>query len=220
MGNTWTRLFGKTEARILMHGLDAAGKTTVLYRLKLGEVVTTIPTIGFNVETVSYKNIINFTAWDVGGRDKIRPLWRHYYQNTDALVFVVDSKDKERMEQARDELRQIVNEDELRDSVLAIMANKQDLPGALSADEVARQLELSSVRIPWAIFSTSATEGTGLYETLDWLSEQLRNRRAKKALVSPVAETIKDVGSSVQKLKLTDYLSSPYKTLKKWLITG
>jgi len=62
-------------------GLDAAGKTTTLYKLKLGEVVTTIPTIGFNVETVEYKNI-NFTVWDVGGQDKIRPLWRHYYQNT------------------------------------------------------------------------------------------------------------------------------------------
>jgi len=74
-------LFGKKEMRILMVGLDAAGKTTILYKLKLGEVVTTIPTIGFNVETVEYKNI-SFTVWDVGGQDKIRPLWRHYYQNT------------------------------------------------------------------------------------------------------------------------------------------
>ena len=72
-------LFGKKEMRILMVGLDAAGKTTILYKLKLGEVVTTIPTIGFNVETVEYKNI-SFTVWDVGGQDKIRPLWRHYYQ--------------------------------------------------------------------------------------------------------------------------------------------
>ena len=75
----WERMFGKQEMRILMVGLDAAGKTTILYKLKLGEVVTTIPTIGFNVETVEYKNI-SFTVWDVGGQDKIRPLWRHYYQ--------------------------------------------------------------------------------------------------------------------------------------------
>ena len=72
-------LFGKKEMRILMVGLDAAGKTTILYKLKLGEIVTTIPTIGFNVETVEYKNI-SFTVWDVGGQDKIRPLWRHYFQ--------------------------------------------------------------------------------------------------------------------------------------------
>lgn len=67
-------------------GLDAAGKTTILYKLKLGEVVTTIPTIGFNVETVEYKNI-SFTVWDVGGQDKIRPLWRHYYTNTQVTFY-------------------------------------------------------------------------------------------------------------------------------------
>ena len=79
MSTVFTRLFGKQQMRILMVGLDAAGKTTILYKLKLGEIVTTIPTIGFNVETVEYKNI-SFTVWDVGGQDKIRPLWRHYFQ--------------------------------------------------------------------------------------------------------------------------------------------
>merc|ERR1712205_215904 len=79
MSKVWQRLFSKQEMRILMVGLDAAGKTTILYKLKLGEIVTTIPTIGFNVETVEYKNI-SFTVWDVGGQDKIRPLWRHYFQ--------------------------------------------------------------------------------------------------------------------------------------------
>ena len=72
------KLVGKKEMRILMLGLDAAGKTTTLYNLKLGEVVTTIPTIGFNVETVEYKNI-SFNVWDVGGQEKLRLLWRHYY---------------------------------------------------------------------------------------------------------------------------------------------
>merc|ERR1712137_1443894 len=104
MGMTFSRvlerLFGKKEMRILMVGLDAAGKTTILYKLKLGEVVTTIPTIGFNVGTVEYKNI-NFTVWDVGGQDKIRPLWRHYFQNTQGLIFVVDSNDRERIAEAR-----------------------------------------------------------------------------------------------------------------------
>uniref|UniRef100_A0A668TB44 Uncharacterized protein n=1 Tax=Oreochromis aureus TaxID=47969 RepID=A0A668TB44_OREAU len=90
------RLFGKKQMRILMVGLDAAGKTTILYKLKLGEIVTTIPTIGFNVETVEFKNI-SFTVWDVGGQDKIRPLWRHYFQNTQGLIFVVDSNDRERV---------------------------------------------------------------------------------------------------------------------------
>merc|ERR1712065_122904 len=88
-----SKMFGKKEMRILMVGLDAAGKTTILYKLKLGEIVTTIPTIGFNVETVEYKNI-SFTVWDVGGQDKIRPLWRHYFQNTQGVIFVIDSNDR------------------------------------------------------------------------------------------------------------------------------
>lgn len=96
MGNTiFRRLFGQKEARVLIMGLDAAGKTTCLYRLKLGEVVTTIPTIGFNVETVTAGNL-SITAWDVGGRDKMRPLYRHYYQNTQGVVYVLDSNDRER----------------------------------------------------------------------------------------------------------------------------
>jgi small GTP-binding protein len=80
-----------------MISLDAAGKTTILYQLKLGEVVTTIPTIGFNVETVQVKGI-DLTIWDVGGCDKIRPLWRHYFQNTQAIIFVIDSNDTDRMD--------------------------------------------------------------------------------------------------------------------------
>eukprot|EP01048_Picozoa_sp_COSAG05_P019013 COSAG05_NODE_2891_length_2535_cov_3.156814_4_plen_155_part_01 len=99
----------------LQVGLDAAGKTTILYKLKLGEIVTTIPTIGFNVETVEYKNI-SFTVWDVGGQDKIRPLWRHYYQNTQGLIFVVDSNDKDRVGEAHDELHRMLSEDELREA--------------------------------------------------------------------------------------------------------
>ena len=68
-------------------------QTMILYKLKLGDIVTTIPTIGFNVKTVEYKNI-SFTVWDVGGQDKIRPLWHHYFQNTHGLIFMVDSNDR------------------------------------------------------------------------------------------------------------------------------
>ncbi|CAK9033624.1 ADP-ribosylation factor, partial [Durusdinium trenchii] len=171
------RLFGKTEMRILMVGLDAAGKTTILYKLKLGEVVTTIPTIGFNVETVDYKNI-SFTVWDVGGQDKIRPLWRHYYQNTQGLIFVVDSNDRDRIEPAREELLKMINEDELRDAVILVFANKQDLPNAMTAAEVTDKLGLHSLRSRnWYIQATCATTGDGLYEGLDWLSATLKSRQ-------------------------------------------
>eukprot|EP01132_Coremiostelium_polycephalum_P008551 gene8551-10515_t len=169
----FSRFFGKKDMRILMVGLDAAGKTTILYKLKLGEIVTTIPTIGFNVETVEFKNI-NFTVWDVGGQDKIRPLWRHYFQNTQGLIFVVDANDRERIQEACDELQKMLNEDELRDAILLVFCNKQDLPNAMSVAEVTDKLNLHSLRQrKWYIQSTCATSGDGLYEGLDWLSNTL-----------------------------------------------
>ncbi|KAM9791360.1 ADP-ribosylation factor 3-like [Syngnathus typhle] len=178
MGNIFGNLFkflGKKEMRILMVGLDAAGKTTILYKLKLGEIVTTIPTIGFNVETVEYKNI-SFTVWDVGGQDKIRPLWRHYFQNTQGLIFVVDSNDRERCTEAREELMRMLAEDELRGAMLLVFANKQDLPNAMTAAEITDKLGLHSLRDrQWFIQATCATNGEGLYEGLDWLSNRLKN---------------------------------------------
>ncbi|XP_009863696.1 PREDICTED: ADP-ribosylation factor 4, partial [Apaloderma vittatum] len=157
-------------------GLDAAGKTTILYKLKLGEIVTTIPTIGFNVETVEYKNIC-FTVWDVGGQDKIRPLWRHYFQNTQGLIFVVDSNDRERIQEAAAELQKMLQEDELQDAVLLLFANKQDLPNAMAISEMTDKLGLQSLRSrTWYVQATCATQGTGLYEGLDWLSNELSKR--------------------------------------------
>jgi len=168
------KLWGRKEMRILMVGLDAAGKTTILYKLKLGEIVTTIPTIGFNVETVEYKNI-QFTVWDVGGQDKIRPLWRHYFQNTQGIIFVVDSNDRDRVVEAREELQRMLNEDELREALLLVFANKQDLPNAMNAAEITDKLGLHSLRQrAWYIQSTCATSGDGLYEGLEWLSNSLR----------------------------------------------
>jgi len=180
----WARMFGKKEMRILMVGLDAAGKTTILYKLKLGEVVTTIPTIGFNVETVEYKNI-SFTVWDVGGQDKIRPLWRHYYQNTQGIIFVVDSADRDRVDDTKDyehsakeELNRMLAEDELRDAVLLVFANKQDLPNAMKVQEVTERLGLNKLRNrQWFIQGTSATTGDGLFEGLDWLSATLSKKK-------------------------------------------
>ncbi|EFR01567.1 ADP-ribosylation factor [Nannizzia gypsea CBS 118893] len=179
MGMSFSKLldklwFGKKEMRILMVGLDAAGKTTILYKLKLGEIVTTIPTIGFNVETVEYKNI-QFTVWDVGGQDKIRPLWRHYFQNTQGIIFVVDSNDRDRVVEAKEELQKMLNEDELRDALLLVFANKQDLPNAMSPAEITDKLGLTSLtRRAWYIQSTCATTGDGLYEGLEWLAGALK----------------------------------------------
>lgn len=202
-----TSFGGHKEYRILMLGLDAAGKTTVLYKLKvrlkwtdeyglfdkvssfltscliflkisqqLGELVTTIPTIGFNVETVQYKNI-EFTVWDVGGQHKIRRLWRHYYQGSQGLIFVVDSNDVDRLEEAAEELHALLADDALRDAVVLVLANKQDLPHAVSVTEMGEKLRLRNLRHQWYVQPCSAASGNGLYEGLDWLSNALAKQK-------------------------------------------
>lgn len=158
------KLFSNKEMRLLMLGLDAAGKTSKylvmvlltkhaanilfsrsnsiqtqtqpicendcnrnVHPLEFG-TATDRTTVGFNVETVTYKNV-RFNVWDVGGQEKIRPLWRHYYTGTQALVFVVDSSDRDRIDEARQELHRILSDREMKDCLLLVFANKQDLPG-------------------------------------------------------------------------------------------
>ncbi len=163
-------LFGSKEVRILILGLDNAGKTTILHRLQndSDEPIQTIPTIGFNVETLQYKNI-KFQVWDLGGQTSIRPYWRCYYPNTDAIIFVVDSSDSDRMGVARQELHAMLDEEELKDSVLVVFANKQDQQGALNAQQVSDALGLSELKSrQWSIHETSALQGRGLFEGFDW----------------------------------------------------
>jgi ADP-ribosylation factor protein 1 len=187
MGKTlsklWDKFSGHKEHRILLLGLDNAGKTTILYKFKLGEVVSTIPTIGFNVETVKYKNV-EFNMWDVGGQEKIRPLWKHYFQNTDAIIFVIDSSDKDRMvdsnkykHNVKYELDLLLNDDTLRNAVLLVYANKQDIYNTLSIKEIIELLELHKHRNrEWFIQGTNALTGEGLYDGLSWLTKTLNKK--------------------------------------------
>jgi len=173
----FSALLGNKEVRVLILGLDNAGKTTILYKLQMGEVVTTVPTIGFNVETVQYKNV-RFQVWDLGGQTSIRPYWRCYYQNTNAVIYVIDSADSERMSISKQELLSMLEEDELKDAALMVFANKQDLPNALPADAIAEKLGLGSLKSrQWSIFKTSAIKGDGLTEGLDWLVQTLRENK-------------------------------------------
>lgn len=180
-----------------MLGLDAAGKTcrftslfchmfpnilcissstAILYKLKLGQSVTTIPTVGFNVETVTYKNV-KFSVWDVGGQDKIKPLWRHYFTGTQALIFVVDSSDRERIDEAKKELHMIVNDREMREAIILVYANKQDLPDSMKPEELQERLGFSLTGFKsrtWNVQPCCATTGDGLYEGLTWLMSQTK----------------------------------------------
>jgi len=126
------------------------------------------------VESVTYKNL-KFQVWDLGGQTTIRPYWRCYYANTNAIIYVVDSADSERLSISKDELQTMLQEEELKDASLLVFANKQDLPGSLSEAQVSEALNLSSLKQrQWAIFKTSALKGEGLYEGLDWLANALK----------------------------------------------
>uniref|UniRef100_V9L5F0 ADP-ribosylation factor-like protein 14 n=1 Tax=Callorhinchus milii TaxID=7868 RepID=V9L5F0_CALMI len=173
--------FSGLQARLLMLGLDAAGKTTVLYKLKLNETVSTIPTLGFNVEMVEPIRNVSFTVWDVGGQDKIRALWRHYFTNTDGLFFVVDSADPERLAEARDELHKMLGDEHLLRVPVVVLANKQDLPGAWGVKEITQSLELRKLSCrEWHVQSCCAVTGEGILEAVEKLAQLVKDSKTSQ----------------------------------------
>jgi ADP-ribosylation factor-like protein 4 len=166
-----------------MLGLDSAGKSTVLYRLKFDQYVNTVPTVGFNCEKVKGQmgkaKGVSFMIWDVGGQEKVRPLWRSYTRSTDGIVFVLDSVDKERMEEAKVELLRMMRCSECLGVPLVIVANKQDLPGAIEEGEVEKMLALSELtsRHLWHVQPSCAITGEGLDEGLEHLYQMILKRR-------------------------------------------
>ncbi|VDI09802.1 E3 ubiquitin-protein ligase TRIM23-like [Mytilus galloprovincialis] len=164
----------KIEMRVVTLGLDHAGKTSILFKLKQNEFIQTIPTIGFNVETIEYKNL-KFTIWDVGGQHKIRPLWKHYYFNTQAVIYVIDSNNKDRLAEAQNELAKLVQEKELREASLLIFVNKQDIQPCVSIEEVTESFGLFKLccNRSWHIQACDANSGNGLKDGLEWLSRQM-----------------------------------------------
>ena len=121
------------------------------------------------METVTYKNV-RIQCWDIGGQSSSRPYWRCYYPNTNAVIYVVDSNDRARIGDAKQELQQLLLEEELKGVTLLVFANKMDLPHAMTAAEVSQGLGLTDIRNrQWAIFQSSAVQGQGITEGLDWL---------------------------------------------------
>ena len=150
------------------------------YRLKLKQVINTAPTIGFSMETnpTKYESL---AVWDVGGQDKIRQLWKHYYQGCERLIFVVDSNDRTRFSEARDELNWILESDEMEGVPVVVLANKQDLPQAHSPSDVAAKLGLHEMKNRrWFVQGTSATSGQGVYEGMEELSSLVKNFQSGK----------------------------------------
>ncbi|KAI9030333.1 putative ADP-ribosylation factor-like 2-like protein [Hyaloraphidium curvatum] len=167
------------EMRILVLGLDNAGKTTICKRIMGMPIDTISPTLGFNIETLEHKGY-KLNIWDIGGQRTIRPYWRNYFESTDGLVFVVDASDP-RITDARAELGELLKEERLAGASLLVFANKQDLPGARTVDEIARLLGLEEGAEMlkghhWAIQGCSAYTGQNLLTGLDWLVADVGER--------------------------------------------
>lgn len=175
MGGIFTILsnwaYGEEEAYILILGLDASGKTTILNRLKCGENKQTIPTIGFNCEHIKFGRL-SFVGWDIGGQDNIRKMWHNYFENADAVVFVVDSNDQKRFGLVRSELEHLVNHRMLRECPFLIFANKQDLPQAITGSDLCDKLNLHELmgRTNWKMVNSTATQGKGIDDGFRWLA--------------------------------------------------
>nr|ABK25650.1 unknown [Picea sitchensis] len=165
------------EMRILMVGLDNAGKTTIVMRINGEDTSSISPTLGFNIKTIEYKSY-RLNIWDVGGQKTIRSYWRNYFEQTDGLVWVVDSSDLRRLDDCKEELHNLLKEERLSGSSLLILANKQDIQGALRPADIAKVLNLEAMDNSrhWQIVGCSAYTGEGLLAGFDWLVGDIASR--------------------------------------------
>uniref|UniRef100_A0A3Q3MMB3 ADP-ribosylation factor-like 5A n=1 Tax=Labrus bergylta TaxID=56723 RepID=A0A3Q3MMB3_9LABR len=170
------RIWGSLEHKVIIVGLDNAGKTTILYQFSMNEVVHTSPTIGSNVEEIVVNNT-HFLMWDIGGQESLRSSWNTYYTNTEFVIVVVDSTDRERISVTKEELYRMLAHEDLRKAGLLIFANKQDVKGCMSVAEISQNLQLTSVKDhQWHIQACCALTGEGLCQGLEWMMSRLRVR--------------------------------------------
>ena len=180
-------IFGSLLANgfhVVILGLDGSGKTSVLYRLKLDEYVNTVPTISFNTEKIKCKTGrakgTTFKFWDAGGAEKLRPLWKSYARAADAIVYVVDSTDRDRFDEARCELFKIAQLQALKGIPVLLIANKQDLREAVGLSHIEDALSIAELRSQQHtvnVVAGCALTGEGFEDVLDDLSEVIEKHR-------------------------------------------
>ncbi|XP_039211805.1 putative ADP-ribosylation factor-like protein 5C isoform X2 [Crotalus tigris] len=176
MGQFFAKLlniFGSREHKVIIIGLDNAGKTTILYQFLMNEVVHTSPTIGSNVEEIT-QHKTHFLMWDIGGQENLRSTWNTYYSNTEFIILVIDSTDRERLTVTKEELYKMLAHEDLRNAAVLIFANKQDVKNSMSTSEISKFLTLSSIKDhPWHIQGCCALTGEGLPAGLEWMISQV-----------------------------------------------
>jgi len=165
----------KKELRILLLGLDNAGKTTILKSLASEDVSHITPTQGFNIKSVQSQGIL-LNVWDIGGQKSIRPYWRNYFENTDVLIYVIDSADRTRFEESGIQLAELLEEEKLTGTPVLIFANKQDLLNAARTAELMDGLNLNQIKDrPWQIQQCSAITSEGLAVGMEWIRKNIKS---------------------------------------------
>ncbi|XP_068606532.1 putative ADP-ribosylation factor-like protein 5C isoform X2 [Brachionichthys hirsutus] len=163
-------VFGDRDHKVIVVGLDNAGKTTILYQFLTKEAVHTSPTIGSNVEEITVRKT-NFLVWDIGGQESLRAGWLSYYCNTEIVIMVVDSTDRERLTLTKEELHQMLSHEK---AAVLVLANKQDVKGSMTATEISQCLTLDSITThSWHVQACCALTGEGLPASLDWMTSQV-----------------------------------------------
>ncbi|XP_072225447.1 putative ADP-ribosylation factor-like protein 5C [Leuresthes tenuis] len=166
-------VFGDAEHKVIIVGLDNAGKTTILYQFLTKEAVHTSPTIGSNVEEITVRNT-HFMVWDIGGQDSLRANWYSYYCNTEIVILVVDSTDRERLTLTKEELHRMLAHEDLQNAAVLVLANKQDVNGSMTAAEISQYLTLDSItNHSWHVQACCALTGEGLPASLDWMKSKV-----------------------------------------------
>ncbi|XP_054613093.1 ADP-ribosylation factor-like protein 3 [Dunckerocampus dactyliophorus] len=165
------------EVHLLLLGLDNAGKTTLLKQLAAEDISHITPTQGFNIKSVQSSGF-KLNVWDIGGQRKIRPYWKNYFENTDVLIYVIDSSDNKRFEETSLELSELLEADELAAVPLLVFANKQDLMTAISASDLAESLNLHTVRDRmWQVQACSAITAEGVQDGMSWVCRNIKFRK-------------------------------------------
>ncbi|KAM8811984.1 putative ADP-ribosylation factor-like protein 5C isoform 1-T1 [Rhynchonycteris naso] len=167
MGN-----LGKQEHKVIIVGLDNAGKSTILYQFLMNEVVHTCPTIGSHVEEIVLRKT-HFLMWDIGGQEALRCTWNTYYSDAEFITLVIDSTDRDRLLTTWEELYKMLAHEALRDASVLIFANKQDMKDSMTTVEISQFLTLNAIKDhPWHIQACCALTGEGLLAGLQWMQSR------------------------------------------------
>ncbi|XP_078433451.1 GTP-binding protein 1 [Wolffia australiana] len=185
----WKYVYTKTEFHVLILGIDKAGKTTLLEKLKSSysklEGLPSdriVPTVGLNIGRIEVSNA-KIVFWDLGGQIGLRTIWEKYYEEAHAVIYVIDAASPSRFEDSKSALEKVLRHEDLRGAPVLILANKQDLPGAGSSDEVARYLDLKELDDRIYMFEAiSALDGMGIREATDWLVGAIEKSKRTEAL--------------------------------------